>query len=168
MMWLDYALLIIVALSALYSVFRGFVREVLSLISWVLGFWVAIKFAPELAESFTSYIEIPEIRFIAAFLLIFLAIMIGSIFISRFVVTLLQVGGLRAFDRLIGAGFGVARGIIIITVLVLLGGQSPLTEEPAWQKSRMVPYLQRVATWTSDRIPVEMLNGVAARAEALL
>jgi membrane protein required for colicin V production len=168
MMWLDYALLTIVALSALYSVFRGFIREVLSLISWVLAFWVAIKFSPELAESFSGYIAIPEIRFIVAFLLIFLAIMIGGIFISRLIVTLLQVGGLRAFDRLIGAGFGVARGIVIVTVLVLLGSQSPLTAEPAWQHSRMVPYLQRVATWASDRIPLEMLESVSARAHALL
>jgi membrane protein required for colicin V production len=168
MMWLDYVLLVIVALSALYSVFRGFVREILSLISWVLAFWVAIKFSPELAESFSGYITIPEIRFITAFLLIFLAIMVGGIFVSRFIATLLQVGGLRAFDRLIGAGFGVARGVIIVTVLVLLGGQSPLTEEPAWQQSRMVPYLQKVATWAADRIPAEMLNRVTARAETLL
>jgi len=168
MMWLDYILLMIVALSALYSVFRGFVREILSLISWVLAFWIAIKFSPELAESFSGYIAIPEIRFITAFLLIFLAIMVGGIFLSRFIASLLQVGGLRAFDRLIGAGFGVARGLVIVTVLVLLGGQSPLTEEPVWQQSRMVPYLQKVATWASDRIPAEMLNRVTARAETLL
>ena len=148
--------------------FRGFIREILSLISWVLAFWIAIKFSPGLAESFVEYVAIPEIRFIAAFLLIFLAIMIGGIFISRLIVTLLKVGGLRAFDRLIGAGFGIARGIVIVTVLVLLGGQSPLTAEPAWQQSRMVPYLQRVATWASDRIPMEMLDSVTARAHALL
>jgi membrane protein required for colicin V production len=157
-----------VTLSALYSVFRGFVREILSLISWVLAFWVAIKFSPELAESFSGYIDIPEIRFITAFLLIFLAIMIGGIFISRLITRLLHVGGLRAFDRLIGAGFGVARGLVIVTVLVLLGGQSPLTDEPAWQQSRMVPYLQKVASWASDRIPAEMLNRVTASAETLM
>jgi len=168
MMWLDYALLTIVGLSAMYSVFRGFIREVLSLVSWVLAFWIAIKFSADLAESFTGFIAIPEIRFISAFLLIFLAIMIGGIFISRLIVTLLQVGGLRAFDRLIGAGFGVARGIVIVTVLVLLGSQSPLTGEPAWQQSRMVPYLQRVATWASDRIPLEMFNNVSVRAQALM
>lgn len=168
MMWLDYALLTIVALSALYSVFRGFVREILSLISWVLAFWVAIKFSPDLAETFSGYITVPEVRFIAAFLLIFLAIMIGGIFISRLIVALLRLGGLRAFDRLIGAGFGVARGIVIVTVLVLLGSQSPLTGEPAWQQSRVVPYLQKVATWASDRVPMEMLDSVTARAHALL
>lgn len=168
MMWLDYVLLIIVGLSALYSVFRGFVREILSLISWVLAFWVAIKFSPELAESFSGYITIPEIRFITAFLLLFLAIMVGGIFISRIIARLLQVGGLRAFDRLVGAGFGVARGVVIVTVLVLLGGQSPLTDEPAWQQSRMVPYLQKVASWASNRIPAEMLDRVTARAETLM
>lgn len=167
-MWLDYALLTIIALSALYSVFRGFVREILSLISWVMAFWIAIKFAPRLAETFADFISIPEIRFIGAFLLIFLLIMVGSIFISRLLVSLLQAGGLRPFDRLVGAGFGMARGIVIVTVLVLLAGQSPLTDEPAWQQSRMVPYLQKVAVWAADRVPREMLENVSARAHALL
>jgi membrane protein required for colicin V production len=168
MMWLDYALLIIVALSALYSVFRGFVREVLSLIGWVLSFWVAIKFSDYVAGYLEGIIEIPGVRFAAAFLLLFLGIMIGSIFVSRLVVNLVRMGGLRGFDRFVGAGFGVARGLIIITVLVLLGGLSPLSQESVWQQSLMVPYLQKFATWATDNIPEEVINGVNVRAQALL
>jgi len=168
MIWLDYALLIIVALSALYSVFRGFVREVLSLAGWVLSFWVAIKFSAHVAGYFEGYIDIPGVRFVTAFILLFLGIMIGSIFISRLLVKLVRLGGLRGFDRFVGAGFGVARGFIIVTVLVLLGGLSPLSQEPAWQQSLMVPYLQKVAAWATDKVPDEVVNGVHARAEALL
>lgn len=168
MIWLDYALLIIVALSALYSVFRGFVREVLSLIGWVLSFWVAIKFSGQLAGYFEDIIAIPGVRFGVAFLLLFLGIMVGSIFISRLVVSLVKLGGLRGFDRFIGAGFGVARGLIIVTVLVLLGGLSPLAQDTAWQQSLMVPYLQKFATWATDNIPDEVIDGVNTRAKALL
>lgn len=168
MMWLDYILLIIVALSALYSVFRGFVREVLSLISWVLSVWVAIKFSPQVANYMSPYIDIPELRFVAAFVLIFLGIMFASILISRVVVGLLQVGGLRAFDRLIGAGFGLARGMIIAGVLVLLGSQSPLAQEPAWQQSIMVPYLEKAVAWATDRLPSDLMNNMSARAQAWL
>jgi len=168
MIWLDYALLIIVALSALYSVFRGFVREVLSLAGWVLAFWVAIKYSAHLAVYLEGTIDIPGVRFVAAFLALFLGIMVGSIFISRMVVKLVRLGGLRGFDRFIGAGFGVARGLVIVTVLVLLGSLSPLTQEPAWQQSMMVPYLQKIAGWATDKVPDEVVNGVSAQAEALL
>ena len=80
MIWLDYALLTVVALSALYSVFRGFVREVMSLLGWVLSFWMAIKFSDPVAGLFDGIIESPGARFSLAFLLLFLSIMIGSIF----------------------------------------------------------------------------------------
>ena len=168
MIWLDSALLIIVGLSALYSVFRGFVREVLSLIGWVLSFWVAIKFSGHVAGYFDAYIDIPGVRFVTAFLLLFLGIMVASIFVSRLVVRLVRLGGLRGFDRFIGAGFGVARGLVIVTVLVLLGGLSPLSQETAWQQSRMVPYLQKVASWVTEKVPAEVVDGVNARAQALL
>ncbi len=168
MMWLDYVLLAIVGLSALYSVFRGFVREVLSLISWVLSVWVAIKFSPHLANYLSPYIDIPELRFIASFILIFLGIMFTSILLSRLVVGLLQVGGLRVFDRLVGAGFGLARGVIIAGVLVLLGSQSPLSSEPAWQQSLVVPYLQRAVAWASDQMPANLMSDMSARAESWL
>jgi len=134
----------------------------------VLSVWVAIKFSPQLANYLAAYIDIPELRFIAAFILIFLGIMFASILISRLVVGLLQVGGLRAFDRLIGAGFGIARGVIIAAVLVMLGSQSPLSGEPAWQQSVMVPYLQKALSWASDKIPADLISNMTARAESLL
>ena len=168
MIWLDYALLAVVALSALYSVFRGFVREVMSLLGWVLSFWMAIKFSDPVAGLFDGVIESPGARFSLAFLLLFLSIMISSIFISRLVVSLVRWGGLRGFDRFIGAGFGVARGVIIVTVLVLLGGLSPLSQQAAWQRSLMVPYLQKFAAWAGDNIPDEVIDGVTIRARALL
>jgi membrane protein required for colicin V production len=75
---------------------------------------------------------------------------------------------LRGFDRFIGAGFGVARGLVIVTVLVLLGGLSPLSQETVWQQSRMVPYLQKVASWVTEKVPGEVIDNVNARAQALL
>jgi len=168
MIWLDYALLIIVALSALYSVFRGFVREVLSLAGWVLSFWVAIKYSAHWAGYLEPYIDMPGVRFVAAFILLFLGIMVGSIFVSRLVVKLVHLGRLRGFDRFVGAGFGVARGLIIVTVLVMLGGLSPLAREPVWQQSVMVPYLQKVAVWATDKVPEKMIEDVHTRAEAIL
>lgn len=163
MIWLDYTLLVIIALSAVYSIFRGFIREMLSLIGWVLAFWVAIKFSAALASYLEPMISVPGIRFGAAFLLLFLSIIVGTVFVNRLIYGLIKLGGLRGFDRLIGAGFGLARGVLIVAVLVFLGGWSPLAQEPIWQESIMVGYLQKFTTWVSASIPEGMLSGLQAQ-----
>lgn len=160
MIWLDYVLIAVLVLSAVYSIFRGFVREVLSLTGWVLSFWLAIKYAPVVASWFDSLIESPGVRFVVAFMLLFIAILVASMLLARLVAGLIKRGGLRGVDRIIGAGFGLARGVVIVTVLVLLGGMSPLSTEPAWQQSRMVDVFQKFAVWASDKLPEDMMNQV--------
>jgi len=163
MIWLDYMLLVIVGLSAVYSVFRGFVREVLSLAGWVLSFWAAIKFSPQLAEQLVDYITLSGARFVVAFLILFLLILVSSYIVAKMLVKLVRLGGLTGLDRLVGAGFGVLRGVVIATLLVMFGGLSPLSEEPAWQQSVMVSYLNKIASWASDNIPEEIAASAQER-----
>lgn len=160
MIWLDYVLLAVLALSAVYSVFRGFVREMLSLIGWVLSFWVAIKFADTVAVKLEGLIDIPSVRFVIAFLLLFVAVLVASILVSRLAMRLVKWSGLRSVDRIIGAGFGLARGVVMAMLLVMFGGLSPLSQQADWQQSVMVGYFQKLAGWAADKLPEDVVSRV--------
>ena len=160
MMWLDFVLIAVLVLSVIYSIFRGFVREMLSLTGWVLAFWVAIKYAPLIATRLTGLIESPGIRFILAFIMLFFLILVSCMLLARVIARLIRWGGLRNLDRVIGAGFGLARGVVIVTLLVMLGGMSPLSAEPAWQQSKVVDVFQKFALWASDKLPDDVVNQV--------
>lgn len=160
MIWLDYVLLAVLALSAVYSIFRGFVREMLSLIGWVLSFWVAIKFADPVAVWLEGMISIAGARFVVAFLLLFVSILLTCIMVSRLVSRLIKWSGLGGFDRVIGAGFGLARGVVMVTLLVMFGTISPLSQQLVWQQSVMVGYFQKIAVWATDKLPEEVVNRV--------
>ncbi|MCC5857063.1 MAG: CvpA family protein [Ectothiorhodospiraceae bacterium] len=142
MNWLDYAILAIVALSALISLVRGFVREVLSLLVWVLAFWVGIRFAQPLSEYLVDYIASPTLRLGAAFAGLFIATLLLGAIINYAAGQLVSRTGLTGTDRFIGVLFGVARGVIVVAVLMLAAGLTALPREPWWQESLLAAQIQ--------------------------
>lgn len=155
MSWLDTILIVIVILSALFGVLRGFVREVLSLAGWFLSFFIALTFSGDLAVYFENSITRYDVRVGAAFVVLFLIILIISMVINRLMSKLVRLTGLGLVDRLIGFGFGVVRGEVIATILVFLCGITPLATEPAWNESFMVGYSEQLIDWVSGKFPKE-------------
>ncbi len=142
MNWLDYAILAVIALSALISLVRGFVREVLSLLVWVLAFWVGIRFSQPLSMYLVEYIASPTIRLGAAFAALFvLTLLVGAV-INYLAGQLVTRTGLSGTDRFIGVLFGVARGLVVVAVIMLAAGLTALPREPWWQESMMVRQIQ--------------------------
>ncbi len=153
--WLDYALLAIIGISALYSIFRGFVREMLSLLGWVMSFWVAIKFAPLFAAQFEGVISTPGVRFIVAFILLLLAVLVVAAVFSHVVARLVRMGGFGGMDRLIGVGFGLARGMVIASLLLMVARVSPLAAKPVWEQSMSVAFFEQAYNWVGKRLPAD-------------
>ena len=153
MLWIDIAILVIIGISMLISLFRGFVREVLSLVAWVAAFWVAITFSPHIADLLVSKISVPSVRTFLAFGVLFLATLLTGGLINFFVGKLISVTGLTGTDRLLGLFFGLARGIAIVTVLVLLAGLTPLPKDPWWHESQFIPHFQQLAMVLRGLLP---------------
>ncbi len=144
---IDYVILAVVIVSALIGVWRGFVREALSLLIWVVAFWFAYSWSQPLAFMLVDYIDDPGLRLIVTFVVLFLSIHIVGFVVSRLLSVLIKSVGLKGVDRVAGGGFGLLRGVIIIAVVVLLVEMTPITQQMMWQQSFMVSVFKDVLAW---------------------
>lgn len=154
--WVDYSIVGIIVVSALISLVRGFVREAISLATWIIAVWVAIRFSPLLVKALASQIETPSLRSIIAFVVLFLAVLIIGGLINYLFSQLVERTGLSGTDRILGLIFGIARGVLLIGVLVLLGNMTDLPKDPWWSKSQLIPQFQGLAQWLHGFVPKEI------------
>ncbi|KRT55795.1 CvpA family protein [endosymbiont of Ridgeia piscesae] len=153
MHWIDILILIVVAISAIISLVRGFVSEALSLATWVVGFWVAWLFFRPLAVQLEPWIDVPSLRLGASFgLLLIVTLLLGAI-LNRFLALLVDSTGLTGTDRMIGMLFGIARGVLMVAILVLLAGLTPLPGDGWWHESSLIPYFEEMALWMKQNLP---------------
>ncbi len=153
MNWFDYGVLVVIGISALISLTRGFVREALALAAWVVSIWVAVSFSEPLALMLESFISTPSIRMIAAFMLLFVGTLLAVSVINMLAVKLVKSSGLTGTDRAIGMVFGIVRGVFIVAVLVFLAGLTPLPQDAWWSESLFMPHFQELALWLRDFLP---------------
>ncbi|HEY0335736.1 MAG TPA: CvpA family protein [Burkholderiales bacterium] len=141
----DYVVLTIVGASVVVSLMRGFAREVLALAGWVLAFIVANALSGVVAGSFTSVISDGSLRALTAFVAVFVITLIAVSLLALGVSRLLKSAGLGLEDRLLGSVFGLARGVLIVMVMVLLAGLTALPRQPAWSDAMLSPPLEAFA-----------------------
>lgn len=158
MAWLDIAIIVLVALSALISLVRGFVREAFSLAVWVLAFWVSWSFFRDLEVPLRDWITSPTARLGIAFAVLMIATLTVGGLVNYLIIQLVERTGMSGTDRLIGMVFGVARGVLLVAVLVLLAGLTPLPSEAWWFESSLVGYFEELALWLRDLLPPEMAD----------
>ena len=160
MNWVDFFILGILGISVLISLWRGFTHEALSLAGWVLAVWIAVTFARHLDGMLRSHIETPSLRLIVAFaILFFLTLMIAGL-ITYLAVQLIKKTGLTGTDRVIGIIFGLARGGVIVTVLVLLAGLTAMPHDPWWHHSALLPYFEHSAIWVRGWLPADLAKSI--------
>lgn len=155
MSWVDYCIIAVLGLSVAMGLLRGFISEVLALACWIAAFWVAWVFGPRLAESFTA-IDVPSVRLLLGYGICFLAVLIAGAIVIFLVRRLVAGSGLSGSDRMLGMVFGLVRGFVLVTLLVLVLGFTPLARDPWWQKSQLLPTFQRMAAWISAELPPQV------------
>ncbi|MCU0972102.1 MAG: CvpA family protein [Gammaproteobacteria bacterium] len=156
MTWVDYFIVGTIALSAFVSLLRGFVREAMSLAVWILGFWVAWSFFRDVAPLLAHWIAAPSIQLGTAFALLLVATLILGGLINYLIGQLVDRTGLSGTDRLFGMAFGIARGALVIALLVMLAGLTPLPNDPWWKESLLLGHFERLAHWIGGLMPPEL------------
>jgi membrane protein required for colicin V production len=155
---LDIVIVALILVSALISLVRGFVREGFSLAIWVLAFWVSWSFFRDLEVPLRDWIGSPTARLGIAFGILMIATLIVGGLVNFLIIQLVERTGMSGTDRFIGMVFGAARGILLVAVLVLLAGLTPLPQEAWWHESAMVGYFEELALWLRELLPPEMAD----------
>jgi membrane protein required for colicin V production len=137
---LDWVLIAIMALSVLFSIIKGFTRELVSLAALIWGFLLACWFSGALATRILPWIRKPDVARLVAFLAILVGVIILGGLLSHMAGKLLDKAGLRWFDRLLGASFGLVRGLLVCMILVMVLAVFPVGPEPL-PNSRLAPYV---------------------------
>jgi membrane protein required for colicin V production len=153
MTWLDYAVIGVFAVSLLVGAWRGLVREVISVLGWVIAFLAANLFAGPLGPSMPQAIPTPELRVAAAFVSVFVASLVLSSLAGLLLSKMVKSVGLGGMDRLLGAVFGAARGLLIILAAALIAGLTSAPRQAYWRDSASGPLLAQVALTLRPMLP---------------
>lgn len=148
LIWIDWVIIAIITVSTLISLKRGFVREALSLVTWVGAFVIARTFHPQMQGLLESTVETPLVRLVAAFAILFFSTLIVGAIINNIVGHLVKVTGLSATDRVLGMGFGLLRGLVVIIVGIAFTRYTPLAQDTWWRTSVMISHLAVVEDWS--------------------
>lgn len=147
MIWIDFVILGIIALSAFISLIRGFVKEALSLVIWFSAFFIASNFYPKLAVYFTR-IEDELVRNGSAIAALFISTLIVGAVVNYVIAQLVQRTGLSGTDRILGVVFGGLRGVLIIAaVLFFIDAFTTFSESDWWKQSQLIPQFSIVIEW---------------------
>ena len=149
----DLALIAVVALSALFAFVRGVIRELIALVTWVVGFVAAIEYAGPLANMFSRLDMAPVAKQALAFAVILIAVMIVGAVVSRMLSSVVRAIGLGFVDRMLGAAFGVARGLLAVVAFALIAGVTALPKRDWWQNSTLGQPLAQAALSLKPYLP---------------
>ena len=153
MIWVDYVLLGVIAISALISIVRGFFREAMALIGWVAAVWVVVTFTEPVSALFADQLSVPSMRLAVAAATLFVATLVTSGLIVFLIGKLVDKTGLSGTDRALGVVFGAARGVVIVALLVLLAGLTQLPGDSWWRQSVLIPHFEVVAQRLRGLLP---------------
>ncbi|MEM7206758.1 MAG: CvpA family protein [Pseudomonadota bacterium] len=158
---LDYVILGIITVSSLISVWRGFLKEIFSLGAWIAAGIVTFTFAGTVAVLVPDFVQSPTLRLaIAAFVLFVATLFLGGV-VNYLIHKAMAKVGLTGTDRLLGLLFGIARGVIIVLVIVLLAGLTPLPQESWWQNAVLIDYFVSATLWLQSYLPESVTNYLA-------
>ena len=137
----DLIVIIILIGSLLWGIVRGLVREILGLISWVVSFWVGWKYGIVVGNYLATWVKSEQIRNYLGLGLVSLGSLFALTIISKMLHSQFKVSGLTFMNRLLGAVFGLTRGLFFAIILLFLVQLTPATETKWYRKSELVPYL---------------------------
>lgn len=143
----DYILIAIVLVSMLFGAIRGFLRESVALLGWLVGLWLAWRYAPSLQPYIGGTLAGTDLQIWAARLLLLLTAVVAAWLLGSLLGYLVQRSGLTlGLDRILGTVFGLVRGAVIVGFGVMLGQAAGMRNEAWWSSSRLMPVGQEMAS----------------------
>ena len=159
----DYIIIALLLVSAGIGAWRGAIREVINIASWVVAFIVAHAFSTDLAPYFADWMAEPVYRLVVAWIVIFVAILMFASLLASLLSELVRKLGLSGLDRLLGTIFGVVRGLLVVLVLALAAGMTKFPQSTLWKSAALTPPLEVAALYARALLPQSMASKILYR-----
>ena len=156
---IDILVILVLFASLIFGFFRGFVKELMSLVAWVSAFFVAYYFSSSVAIVLPFDAEF-SIKYVTGFVLIFIFVLIISSILIKFISAFVHKIGLGASNIILGGLFGILRGVIIVYFLIFVIEKTSFGEYPTWQQSNSIVLIKLVVEKTFPYLPQDWLNNV--------
>lgn len=153
---MDWIIISLIGFSVLIGIWRGLAQELIALSTLVTSIWASIVYAPELDAAWTSSIPNEELRTLLAWVTIMTVVLIIGSLIRLLVGKLISATPLRLPNHLLGGLFGLTRGVLFLSVLVLFAHLTLLPKQPWWESSSTIPLLEKVTRYYLKWIPEDM------------
>ncbi|MBS0307855.1 MAG: CvpA family protein [Proteobacteria bacterium] len=149
----DYLVLFILACSIIISTLRGLVKEILSLLGWIVALVVANAYGVELARLLPDTLPGNATRLIVAFVALFIGVRLLMALLAMALDALINSSGLRLADRGLGGLFGLARGLVLVLAGVLVCGMTGIPQQPFWKEALLSPMAETAARTVKPFLP---------------
>jgi membrane protein required for colicin V production len=156
----DFLVLFVLICSIVISTLRGLVKEILSLIGWIVSFVLANAYGEQFAKLLPDMIPGTLARLIVAFVVLFIGVRVLMMLLSMAVEALVKASGLTLADRGLGGLFGLARGVVIILAVVLVCGMTTVPQQPFWKEALLSPLAETAARTVKPFVPGDFARHV--------
>jgi membrane protein required for colicin V production len=143
----DWIIIAIVVISCLIGVWRGFMREAISLATWIVGLWLAWTFSSSVEPMLGGLLSGPQVKVWVARLIILVLVVLAGNLVGFIVTRAVRYSPFGVADRLLGVLFGLLRGALLIGIGVILCELLELDAEPWWKDSALLPYTDFLGDW---------------------
>jgi membrane protein required for colicin V production len=156
----DIMLVVVLVAFTVIGALRGLVREVITLITWVVAVAVAWLFAADIASWFDRLFDEPVAQKVTAFIALFAFVWLLGTIAGILVTRLFAKGGLRWVNRIGGGLIGLARGAVIVVAVFLAAGVTSAPKQAWWRESLLAPPLERAALQAVRWLPADIARHI--------
>ena len=156
----DYLVLFVLICSVVISTLRGLVKEILSLLSWVVSFVLANAYGESLATLLPEAIPGNSTRLIVAFVALFIGVRLLMMLLTMAMDAVIKASGLSLADRGLGGLFGLARGLVIVLAAVLVCGMTAIPQQAFWKNALLSPLAETGARTVKPFLPGDIARHV--------
>jgi membrane protein required for colicin V production len=139
---------------------RGLVKEILSLLSWIVSFVVANAYGEELARLLPDAVPGSITRLIVAFIALFIGVRLLMMLLSMAIDALVKASGLTSADRGLGGLFGLGRGLVLVLAAVLVCGMTAIPQQAFWKEALLSPMAETAAHTVKPFLPGDVARHV--------
>ena len=150
---IDIAIAVAIVLSAVVGLFRGFVKEAISIASLLFAIWAAMYFGPEVGSISDSWMSSRELQIWFGRILVFAVVLSVGGLLGWAVSKLVRLSVLSGMDRFLGSLFGLGRGVLLTAVFLIGGEFAGFDNDPWWNNSVLIPHFEVVADWIRIMAP---------------